>query len=70
MNLVNECPVISDSWKGGITAAAKILGLDRKTLGRYAALGKREGGIDWKISPRTGRKQFLGKEIKRFWNQF
>lgn len=66
MRLVPECPAISDRWKGGMSETARLLGIDRKTLRKYAELGKRQGGIDWKISM-DGRKKFLGKEIKRFW---
>lgn len=66
MNLVTICPDIPDAWKGGISATCKILGLDPKTLCKYAALGKRQGGIDWKLAT-NGRKVFVGKEVKRFW---
>ena len=67
MNLVTTCPDIPDTWKGGISQASRILGLDRKTLSKYASLGKRRGGIDWNMAA-NGRKVFLGKEIKRFWH--
>lgn len=66
MNLVTVCPEIPDTWKGGIMATCQVLGLDRKTLTKYAALGKRQGGIDWQLAT-NGRKVFIGKEIKRFW---
>lgn len=69
MNLVKTCPNIPDNWKGGMTAASKELGIDRKTLSSYAKLGKRHGGIDWKLG-KNGRKQFSGKEVKRFWESF
>lgn len=69
MNLVNTCPDIPDDWKGGITEVAKILGLDRKTLRRYADKGRKRGGIDW-IPGKNGRKQFSGKDVKIFWHSF
>lgn len=69
MNLVHVCPDIPDNWRGGITATAKILGLDDGTVRKYAKLGRRNGGIDWKPS-KSGKMMFSGKEIKRFWNEF
>ncbi len=66
MNLVATCPEIPDSWKGGIGKTAQVLGISRFTLAKYAALGKRQGGIDWKLAT-NGRKIFTGKEVKRFW---
>ena len=70
MNLVCVCPEIPDNWKGGITATAQVLGLSRDTIMKYAALGKRNGGIDWTISRVSGRKQFSGREVKRFWREY
>lgn len=66
MNLVTECPDISDGWKGNITEVCRILGLDYKTVSRAADKGKRNGGLDW-IPGRNGRRMFTGKEVKRFW---
>ena len=69
MNLVNVCPDIPDNWRGGIAATAKLLGLSDDTVRKYARLGRRGGGIDWKPS-KSGKMMFSGKEIKRFWNEF
>lgn len=66
MSPENSCPDIPDTWKGGRSATAKILGIDPKTLDKYSLLGKKNGGIDWSLG-KTGRKQFSGKEVKRFW---
>ncbi len=68
MNLVNTCPDIPDSWRGGITETSRILGLHRNTISRLALLGRRYGGLDWKTS-KSGRKLFTGKEIKRYWRE-
>lgn len=75
MNLTKTCPDIPDNWRGNITDTCKVLGdnkpLDRGTLKKYAMLGKRHGGIDWR--PKLGGKQgmiFTGKEIKRFWHSY
>lgn len=71
MNLVNECPSISDNWRGGIIQTAAILGLDPGTVRKYAKIGRRYGGIDWK--PKPGGKRgmvFFGREIKRFWREY
>lgn len=63
-------PDIPDSWKGGVSATRKILGGDKPiswmTLDKYAKLGKRYGGIDWRPGKRG--RIFTGKEIKRFWD--
>lgn len=64
-------PDIPDTWKGGMADTQRILGepgkpIDFKTLNRYACLGKRNGGLDWRLGKRG--RQFTGKEIKRFWD--
>lgn len=69
MNLVNECPQISDNWRGGLMATARTLGIDRKTLDKYAKLGRHFGGIDSKPG-KNGKRIFSGREIKRFWREF
>lgn len=69
MNLVKVCPDIPDNWEGGFSDTAKILGICQTTLRKYAALGRRCGGIDWCVS-KNGRKIFIGKEIKRFWMNY
>ena len=69
MNLVKECPDISDNWKGGVNEVCKILGLSREKIRLDAIKGKRNGGIDW-YPGKNGRKQFLGKEVKRYWKSF
>ena len=69
MTLVNQCPDIPDNWRGGITDAARLLGLHPDTLRKYARIGRRKGGLDAK--PKTSGKRgyvFSGKELKRFWN--
>ena len=66
MNLVNVCPDIPDRWVGGCSDVARLLCIDRKTVCKYAALGKRNGGIDWRPG-RRGRV-FTGKEVKRLFN--
>lgn len=66
MSLVNVCPDIPDNWKGGVTDAGRVLGVSSETIRRAANKGRRNGGMDW-IVGRNGRKQFSGKEIKRFW---
>lgn len=68
MNMVNVCPGIPDDWRGGRAETARILGISQKTLDRKAALGKRQGGIDW-IPGKRG-KIFTGKEVKRFWREY
>lgn len=67
MNLVNICPDIPDAWRGGSTAVCKILGgISRRTVDKYAALGRRGGGIDWKPG-RRGRI-FSGREVRQLWH--
>lgn len=64
--MITECPNIPDGWKGGRGQTAKLLGIDPKTLDKYAVLGKKNGGIACIIAP-SGRRKFEGSEIKRFW---
>ena len=74
MNLTNTCPDIPDNWKGGMSDVCRILGttgkpISRNMLRKYAELGRKNGGIDW-IPGKNGRRQFCGKEVKRFWFSF
>ncbi len=62
MNLVNTCPDIPDDWKGGMSDVCRLLGIAWKTLDRYIELGK----VECQVSV-SGRRQFTGREIKRFW---
>ncbi len=62
MNLVKTCPDIPDNWKGGMSDACRLLGISWKTLDRYAKLGKIKC-----VKSASGRRQFTGREIKRFW---
>ncbi len=68
MNLVNECPSISDAWRGGRAETARVLGIGVRTLDRKTKLGKRFGGIDCLLGKRG--KIYTGKEIKRFWKAY
>lgn len=67
MNLVALRPTLSDTARLPIGKAAEQLGLSRATLTKYAAMGRRLGGIDSVIGG-NGRRMFYGKEIKRFWD--
>lgn len=78
MNLRNECPQVSDSWRGGVLDTCRVLGeegrpLNPKTLAKYVKLGRANGGLDC-VKSRSGstkRKMvFTGKEIKRFWRSY
>lgn len=73
MNLANVCPDIPDNWRGGVIDTCKILGgekpISKTTLLKYARLGRRCGGIEWKPS-KSGKMFFTGKEVKRFWHSF
>ena len=69
MCIVRICPEIPDCWKGGLSATARVLGLHPDTVRKYANLGKRRGGIDWRPS-KNGRMLFTGKEVKRFWYDY
>lgn len=71
MNWSLTMPDIPDDWKGGIVDTCKVLGqpgkpISKVTLRRYVALGRKAGGIGFKVSV-SGRKVFTGYEIKRFW---
>lgn len=50
----------------GMTDAAYLLEMDRKTLDKYAQLGKRHGGLDCYVSRVNLRRKFKGTELLRF----
>lgn len=56
-------PKIPDNNRYGVTEAAKILAVDRKTLRKYADSGLIKHGIQ----RANGRKFFYGSELKRIW---
>lgn len=69
-NFSKTRPDIPDDWVGNMADTCKVLGngnkpISKGTLMKYAALGRRYGGIDWKPGKRG--KLFIGREIKRFW---
>lgn len=67
--MVTECPKISDTWKGGVMEVARILGVSDQTIRRLVAKGKSCGGLDFKVG-KNGRKQFTGREVKRYWKSY
>lgn len=67
--MVKICPDIPDEWIGGRTATAKVLGIDPKTLDKYASRGPEKGGIGH-LKSVNSRKRFCGNEIKRFWRDY
>ncbi len=69
MKLVNVCPDIPDSWRGGVTDVCRLLGLCKETIRKAANRGRRHGGIDW-TAGKNGRKCFSGKEVNRFWRSY
>lgn len=69
MKMAKVCPDIPDGWKGGVTDVARLLGVCPETVAKYAKLGRHNGGIDSKPG-KSGRKQFTGREVKRFWREF
>ena len=71
MNLRKTCPDIPDSWKGGVSDVARLLGetkpLSTDTIYKYVKLGRRNGGINSKRGL-NGRLQISGKETKYLWS--
>lgn len=65
MNIVNECPDISDDWRGNLTQTSALLGLSTQTVRRAAD----RGDIRY-IVGKNNRRQFYGKEVKRYWSTF
>lgn len=70
MNLRKTCPDIPDSWKGGITEVAKLLGEDKPisqtTVQKYTQLGCNIGLFN--ISKGlNGRVQYSGVTVKALW---
>lgn len=72
MNLSKTMPDIPDDWKGNVTDTCRVLGGEKPisvtTLKKYAAIGRRHGGIDYNVN-RKGLMVFIGKEVKRFWRE-
>lgn len=66
MNLVTSRPNLPDTARLPLGKAAGELGMSRNTLAKYAAMGRRMGGVDSVIGS-NGRRMFYGKELKRFW---
>ncbi len=67
--MVAECPQVALNSRYSIGEAAKILGIDRGTLRRYADRGSRNGGINYGIRRSNGRRFFTGRDLLTFWNQ-
>lgn len=71
MNLRKTCPDIPDTWKGGITEVAKLLGeekpISQTTVIKYTQLGCSFGLFS--ISKGlNGRVQYTGVAVKTLWN--
>jgi transposase len=63
-----EHPDFSERGWYRIKKAAEMLGISRRTVLRKAKLGRRGGGLDYKVG-QDGYKKFLGKELLRFYNE-
>ena len=56
-------PEVSDSGRYNMTEASKALGIHRNTLRKYA----KEGVLKSHTNRRTGRRYFLGYDLKKCW---
>ena len=56
-------PPINDTDQLSVTQAAAVLGIHRSTLHRHTE----EGLIKCGFRRSTGRRFYLGREIKRYW---
>lgn len=56
-------PMVNDTDQLSISQAAEVLGIHRHTLRRHTE----EGLIRCNHRRSSGRKFYLGKEIKRYW---
>lgn len=61
--MTTELPNITDTSQYNVTQAAKILGVDRKTILRKVQTLQ----LKAKFRRDTGRKFFTGYKLKRFW---
>lgn len=61
--LTSERPVLTMGGHYSINAAARVLGIHRHTMRRYAD----QYGIKYSIHKATGRIYFLGKTLMEFW---
>ena len=60
-----EEPNVSANSRYDINAACTLLGVSRKTLGKYTSAGLIKCGI----RACNGRKFYLGSELLRFWKE-
>lgn len=60
-------PKVTPDQRYSIVQACKVLQISRATLFRASRLGAKQGGIDYKVSKRNGKKYYLGREILRYW---
>lgn len=56
-------PTINDTDQLSISQAAQVLGIHRNTLRKHTD----EGLIRCGFRRNTGRRYYLGREIKRYW---
>lgn len=50
----------------GITQAARLIGISPKTLSVKASIAPSLGGIEFRLNPSNGRREFKGEEMLRF----
>lgn len=61
---MKEVRELKDTAKYGTMEASRILNVHRNTLGVWV----REGFLRAHVSARTGRRYYLGRDLKRFYN--
>lgn len=64
-----EPPKVTESGRYPIGEAARLLGIDRKTLLNKTRLSIRDGGIAFSTPKGSTKKFFSGRDILAFWRR-
>ena len=67
MKLAEQMPDVADNSRYTVTAAAKLLGMERTSLYRRIKHPRRGMEIKTIISRLDGKLKIEGREIKRIW---
>lgn len=67
--MTSEPPDIKENGRYAIGEAARLLGVDRKTLLSHTRISVKEGGIGFTTPKGSARKFFSGRDILSYWKR-
>jgi hypothetical protein len=67
--MTTEPPKVTENGRYPIGEAARLLGIDRKTLRDKTQLSVRDGGIAFTIPKGSTKKFFSGRDILAYWRR-